>query len=167
MKASDIFAEDQEGNGLKIGDVVKRRGRIYKIRDIHWDVSGDGYYTETVTLSVEDLKNGKDRIFEDNQVLLVSDSEANSMDTEELLVVRKTRSGKGVDLEIRVWRFSDAPAEFRALSPHGGDEDWVAYIPKALCEEWIGWMEPGTAFGCCHVSRHAVQGGIIKIGSHS
>lgn len=30
---------------------------------------------------------------------------------------------------IRVWRFEDAPEEFRRLSRCGGDEDWVAHVP--------------------------------------
>lgn len=30
---------------------------------------------------------------------------------------------------IRLWRFEDAPAEYQQLSAHGGDEDWVLYIP--------------------------------------
>ena len=39
---------------------------------------------------------------------------------------------------IQVWRFQDAPAELRALSPEGGDEDWLAVIPKELADEtWV------------------------------
>jgi hypothetical protein len=71
---------------------------------------------------------------------------------------------------IRVWKFYDAPEELRALSPHGGDEDWLALIPAALRREreWYGWMESGTPFGVCDVSVHELaDGGEVRIGAHS
>lgn len=71
---------------------------------------------------------------------------------------------------IRVWRWEDAPEELKSLSRHGGDEDWVALIPPKLANEWIGWMEEGTAFGCCDVSEHAhpeLPGYVVKIGAHA
>jgi len=30
---------------------------------------------------------------------------------------------------IRVWAWKDAPEELKALSQHGGDEDWLALLP--------------------------------------
>lgn len=33
------------------------------------------------------------------------------------------------DKACRVWRFDDAPAEYRALSRHGGDEDYIVVGP--------------------------------------
>lgn len=74
------------------------------------------------------------------------------------------------DKMIRVWSFYDAPQEFRDLSPHGGDEDWLAFIPAAVLladGDYIPWMESGGSFGCCDVSRHAVPGGQIRIGAHA
>jgi len=69
---------------------------------------------------------------------------------------------------IRVWRFEDAPAEYQALSPHGGDEDWVAHVPAALANEWIGWMDEGSSFGCFDVSRHPQpDGSEVRIGAHA
>lgn len=68
---------------------------------------------------------------------------------------------------IRVWRFEDAPAKYRRLSEHGGDEDWLAFIPQALAHDYIGWMAEGTAFGCCSVSEHPVEGGLVRIGAHA
>lgn len=68
---------------------------------------------------------------------------------------------------ILVWRFQDAPPEYRALSDHGGDEDWLAFLPDEVAGEWIGWMNPGSSFGCCDVSEHRVEGGIVRIGAHS
>lgn len=71
-------------------------------------------------------------------------------------------------LAIRVWRFEDAPREYAELSGHGGDEDWVAVVPRALSDEWIGWLESGSSFGCCDVSKHELRNGdVVHIGAHS
>ncbi len=32
-------------------------------------------------------------------------------------------------MEMKLWRFKDAPVEYQQLSPHGGDEEWVALVP--------------------------------------
>lgn len=71
---------------------------------------------------------------------------------------------------IKVWRWEDAPEELRALSTHGGDEDWVALLPPNYAGEgeWIGWLESGTSFGCCDVSSHPLpDGSVVKIGAHA
>ena len=73
---------------------------------------------------------------------------------------------------IEVWRFEDAPENLRALSDHGGDEDWVAALPPEYCDDYIGWMEAGHlgGFGCCDVSEHEHPnrpGWIVKIGAHA
>lgn len=71
---------------------------------------------------------------------------------------------------IRVWRFEDAPQELRDLSPHGGDEDWIALIPPRLADAWIGWLESGSSFGYGSVSEHShpeLPGYVVKIGAHS
>lgn len=71
------------------------------------------------------------------------------------------------DRTIKVWRFEDAPEEYRKLSEHGGDEDWLAFVPGSLSREYIGWMQPGSSFGICDVSEHDVDGGIVFIGAHA
>ena len=72
------------------------------------------------------------------------------------------------DTLIRVWPFEDAPLQYQALSPHGGDEDWVAVVPAALADRYIGWLAPGTPFGCYTVSIHALPDGArLYIGTHS
>ncbi len=69
---------------------------------------------------------------------------------------------------IRVWRWRDAPEDLRLLSPHGGDEDWVALIPSVLEDKWVPWAEDGTAFGCCSVSEHTLpDGSVVRIGAHA
>lgn len=85
--------------------------------------------------------------------------------------------------EIIIWRWVDAPAELKALSTHGGDEDWLAVVPRVLCdtegldydwprtptddddrepecEERDAWplpsiLHPNTAFGAYDVSVYA------------
>jgi hypothetical protein len=68
---------------------------------------------------------------------------------------------------ILVWRFEDAPKEYQELSDHGGDEDWVAFVPEYMKDYWIGWLESGSYFGCASVSEHEVAGDIIRIGAHA
>jgi len=68
---------------------------------------------------------------------------------------------------ILVWNFYDAPQEFRDLSPHGGDEDWLAFVPAHVGDHaYIPWLEM-PAFGCCDVSTHPVEGGEVRIGAHA
>ena len=67
---------------------------------------------------------------------------------------------------IVVWSFYDAPGELRALSNHGGDEDWVALVPKDV--ERPSWTASGTSFGCCDVSEHVYEDGrTVCIGAHA
>lgn len=69
---------------------------------------------------------------------------------------------------ITVWRYLDAPESLKALSGHGGDEDWLALIPPELADTYIGWMQSGSSFGCCDVSEHKLEdGSIVKIGAHA
>ena len=71
---------------------------------------------------------------------------------------------------IRVWAWEDAPQELKALSPHGGDEDWLALLPPRLSGDYIGWMESGTPFGCCDVSKHThpeLPEYEVRIGAHA
>ena len=66
---------------------------------------------------------------------------------------------------ILVWRFEDAPDGYKFLSPHGGDEDWLAFVPTGISEPL--WLANGTSFGCCSVSETPVTGGTIYIGAHA
>lgn len=73
---------------------------------------------------------------------------------------------------ICIWPWLDAPEEYRALSPHGGDEDYVAYVPEALRDEPIVWKlgdrnSAGGALGSSDVSEHEVHDGLVLIGAHS
>jgi len=78
-----------------------------------------------------------------------------------------TRKPKAQAKAIMVWRFHDAPEQFRKLSTHGGDEDWLALVPKELAGQYIHWLEE-PAFGCCEVTEYKLEGGcIVRIGAHS
>jgi hypothetical protein len=68
---------------------------------------------------------------------------------------------------ILVWPFYAAPKEFKALSQHGGDEGWLAFIPNGEPDRLPSWMESGTPFGCCDVEVHTVNGGSVAIGAHA
>lgn len=71
-------------------------------------------------------------------------------------------------LRISVWRWKDAPAKLKVLSRHGGDEDWVALIPKKLANENIRWMREGSEFGCCSISEYVLKdGSVVRIGAHA
>ena len=65
---------------------------------------------------------------------------------------------------IRVWRFQDAPKRYRISQ--GGDEDWVAFVPDYLCDEWIPWLEMGS-YGCCRIEELKLKNGKLKIGTHA
>lgn len=67
---------------------------------------------------------------------------------------------------IRVWRFDRAPARYQALSDHGGDEDWLAFVPYEYYNAYIPWLE-SPQFGCCRISEHPVRGGTVWIGAHA
>lgn len=73
---------------------------------------------------------------------------------------------------IKVWEFYSAPKEYQALSGHGGDEDWLALIPKELYSQQHGiplWMEGGVgSFGVCDTSIHFLDNGdVVAIGAHA
>lgn len=78
-----------------------------------------------------------------------------------------TSDGYACVTPIVVWRFDDAPKEYQGLSPHGGDEDWLALVPSCMSGEIIGWLEPGSMFGRCDVSQHKVEAGTVFIGAHA
>lgn len=69
---------------------------------------------------------------------------------------------------IKIWRFKDAPKFYRVLSQHGGDEDWVALIPKHYAGDYIGFLEVGGPFGYYKVETHKMSDGTeLLIGAHA
>lgn len=75
---------------------------------------------------------------------------------------------------IKVWEWSDAPEEFRALSTHGGDEDWVVFVPYSRtsgARRFEGYLwDPdrfyvtGWGWG---ISREISDSGFVLIFAHS
>lgn len=73
-----------------------------------------------------------------------------------------------MDNMIRVWRFEDAPDDYKCLSTNGGDEDWVAVVPRHMMNDYIPWLNPCTPFGICDVDVYdGPDGNLVYIGSHA
>ena len=74
------------------------------------------------------------------------------------------------NLMIKIWKFSDAPFKYQRLSTNGGDEDYVAVIPKAYLkrhEDFIPSFLESELFGCCDVEKHEINEGVVLIGCHA
>ena len=69
---------------------------------------------------------------------------------------------------IVVWKFDEAPLEYRKLSTNGGDEDWLAKLgPNDKVEEVL-WAGQGSPFGVFNVEVVTTRDGVtFLIGSHS
>ena len=33
---------------------------------------------------------------------------------------------------IKIWKFEDAPKKYQKLSPHEGDENYIAFVPEGF-----------------------------------
>lgn len=110
-------------------------------------------------------------------ILILKDGSMVSV-TEPPGIVEKLMANSGYQLEsirdkvrpdkhtILVWKFQDAPEPIKVIASSGGDEDWVAFVPKCLRDEYIHWLEVGC-FGICHVKRYRFQDGDILVGKHA
>lgn len=78
----------------------------------------------------------------------------------------KIKFSEEVYIPIFVWKFFDAPIAYQDLSPHGGDEDWLAFVPRIYGDTKPDWME-NSNFGICDVSQHEVDNGYVYIGAHT
>lgn len=69
---------------------------------------------------------------------------------------------------IKIWRFRDAPEEYRELSEHGGDEDFVMLVPSALVDEFlIDRVVDLGLLGCSSTDKYERLEGHVFIGAHS
>jgi hypothetical protein len=68
LTPNQIFAEDKNGTPIKVGDKVQYRKKHYIVDDIEHSVSGDGYYTETVAVYLQQVGTGKLKVLEDFNV---------------------------------------------------------------------------------------------------
>jgi hypothetical protein len=63
-----------------------------------------------------------------------------------------------------VWRFEDAPEPYRALSQHGGDEDWIIVVPSAKHELGVDLAEELMV---CDYSEQNLGEEIVFITAHA
>lgn len=75
---------------------------------------------------------------------------------------------------IKIWRFYHAPARYAGLSDHGGDEDWVAFVPTSMLDDPLlegdgidFYLGDETPFAPCRAQKVAVPGGLVIIGAHA
>ena len=66
-----IFARDRNDWDIIIGDKIVYRKKTYEVTEMEHDVSGDGYYTETVYLVLKSLETEKTTVVKDYQVELI------------------------------------------------------------------------------------------------
>jgi len=68
---------------------------------------------------------------------------------------------------ISVWPFHEAPAELRALSSSGGDEDWVILVPTGMLPDGLvpSWVDRTDSM--MSPERIDVEGFIVFIGGHA
>lgn len=74
---------------------------------------------------------------------------------------------------IRIWHWSEAPEGLKACYSQGGDEDWIAAVPKALDE--TGFVEFAftqnvylrNPFGISSTERFETDDFVIYVGTHS
>lgn len=66
-----ILARDRNDYDIIIGDKVVYRKKTYEVTEMEHDVSGDGYYTETVYLVLKDPETEKTTVVKDYQVELI------------------------------------------------------------------------------------------------
>lgn len=69
---------------------------------------------------------------------------------------------------IKIWRYRDAPVHLKAMSEHGGDEDYIALVPLHYRDEHLVWrIEDLGLLGCCSTDKHETPEGDVYIGAHS
>lgn len=64
---------------------------------------------------------------------------------------------------IYLWRFHDAPKELQSLSPHGGDEEWLALAPVSRKEEVMDLLGRQYDTDCMDYQ----DGFIVAISAHA
>jgi len=76
---------------------------------------------------------------------------------------------------IKLWRWDDAPEEYRKLSTHCGDEDYILYAPAIFKEEFLPYVLQGPISGdesyvdgFGKVDRHELENGdVVVIFAHA
>ena len=68
---------------------------------------------------------------------------------------------------IKIWPFDLAPEKYRRLSQNGGDEDWLALVPKWIDEKYYLSFLDTPHFGFSDVERHELKDYVVYIGCHA
>ena len=64
---------------------------------------------------------------------------------------------------VLLWSYSEAPEYIRFLCSQGGDEDFVAFVPRAL-PDWYSTIFHSSAFGIIH---YRTRIGVFHVATHS
>jgi hypothetical protein len=70
----------------------------------------------------------------------------------------------------RIWEFEDAPEEYRKLSEHGGDEDFIVELPEGITQDDVRYrveMMIERLTVCDAQWRRAENGRWIVITAHA
>jgi len=70
---------------------------------------------------------------------------------------------------IKIYEFEFAPKYLQNLSNNGGDEDWIAVVPKKIYDRhcWIGFLESDSFSAGCDQQIIIGKKYVIYIGSHA
>lgn len=67
---------------------------------------------------------------------------------------------------VIVWKWEDAPEEYKEWCHNNGDEDWLAFVPTHLLGHYdIPWIESSSFAG--HLVKTVIQDGLLVCGAHS
>lgn len=77
-----------------------------------------------------------------------------------------TRNLRQSPLCAKIYLWDEAPMRLKALSNHGGDEDWLAVLPRRFGN--CPLLHTGTNFAPCRASKYKLRDGrTIRIGAHA
>ncbi|MBP8183355.1 MAG: hypothetical protein KAX88_04570 [Rhodoferax sp.] len=70
---------------------------------------------------------------------------------------------------ITVWNWADAPPDLKALSDHGGDEDWIALVPQHYARDYyLAFLDHIDTRRTPQVTPHpSITGYEVWIGAHA
>lgn len=75
---------------------------------------------------------------------------------------------------LQVWKWDDAPAEFKKTHIADGDEDWLALVPKILMGGieapelwWMRWYPAGAEGNAKRYTEGVPEGFEIWVGCHA
>ncbi len=67
---------------------------------------------------------------------------------------------------IQIWNFDDAPKEYKDMSENGGDEDYIAFIPRSMIHT-VAYSLFISKLQNENTEYHFASNGFIVIVSHA